>query len=162
MPAIMDCNVRDVLGILLCCTLVRLLAAAAFEDGNNNNVKIDKQSLELTQTINIQRQELMQRQCDLMDGNKLTLDDLSELQMDHMIVDKEHKLLYCYVPKVGLSFSNVLVHSTCQNNFYKCQRKVLQNFMIFFFVSHYFLFLVSSSIRASMCSLSGRLCPICF
>lgn len=156
MPAIMDCNVRDILGILLCCTLVRLLAGAAFEDGNNNNVKIDKQSLELTQTINIQRQELMQRQCELMDGNKLTVDDLSELQMDHMIVDKEHKLLYCYVPKVGL------VHSTCQNNFHNCQRKVFQNFMILFFFCLGFLFLVSSSIRASMCSLCGRLCPICF
>lgn len=98
----MDYNKRYVLCTLLCCTLVGLLAAAAFEDGNNNNVKIDKQSLELTQTINIQRQELMQRQCELMDGNQSTVDDLSELQMDHMIVDKEHKLLYCYVPKVGL------------------------------------------------------------
>ncbi|KAH8293155.1 hypothetical protein KR044_007053, partial [Drosophila immigrans] len=73
-----------------------------FEDGNNNNVKINKHSLELTQTINIQRQELMQRQCDLMEAtNKQSIEDLTELQMDHMIVDKEHKLLYCYVPKVA-------------------------------------------------------------
>ncbi|KMY90624.1 carbohydrate sulfotransferase 13 [Drosophila simulans] len=72
-----------------------------FEDGNNNNVKITRRSLELTQTINIQRQEFMQRQCELLGDHTQTLEDLSELQMDHMIVDKEHKLLYCYVPKVA-------------------------------------------------------------
>ncbi|KAM8717874.1 hypothetical protein ACLKA7_004554 [Drosophila subpalustris] len=87
--------------ILLLYTFVGLLAGAAFEDGNNNNVKITKQSLELTQTINIQRQELMQRQCDLMEASRQSIEDLTELQMDHMIVDKEHKLLYCYVPKVA-------------------------------------------------------------
>jgi len=90
--------------LLLFYTLMRPLAAAAFEDGNNNNVKITKHSLELTQTINIQRQELMQRQCDLMEANKQSIEDLTELQMDHMIVDKEHKLLYCYVPKVRVHF----------------------------------------------------------
>lgn len=74
-----------------------------FGDGNNNNVKITRRSLELTQTINIQRQEFMQRQCELLGDHTQTLEDLSELQMDHMIVDKEHKLLYCYVPKVWLN-----------------------------------------------------------
>lgn len=59
--------------------------------------------MELTQTINIQRQEFMQRQCELLGDHTQTLEDLSELQMDHMIVDKEHKLLYCYVPKVWLN-----------------------------------------------------------
>lgn len=138
----MDSSVRHVLGILLCCNLVGLLFAVAFEDGNNNNVKIDQQSLELTQTINIQRQELMQRQCELMDGNKLTVDDLSELQMDHMIVDKEHKLLYCYVPKVGLSFRTYWFIQPGQNNFHKCQLKNLKLYDIFswFFVSCLFLY----------------------
>ncbi|XP_030561257.1 carbohydrate sulfotransferase 11 [Drosophila novamexicana] len=96
----MNQNVQ-IFGILLLYTFMRLLAAAAFEDGNNNNVKITKHSLELTQTINIQRQEFMQRQCELLEANRQTVDDLTELQMDHMIVDKEHKLLYCYVPKVA-------------------------------------------------------------
>ncbi|XP_037709586.1 carbohydrate sulfotransferase 13 [Drosophila subpulchrella] len=76
-------------------------AGLPFEDGNNNNVKITRRSLELTQTINIQRQEYMQRQCELLGDHAQTLEDLSELQMDHMIVDREHKLLYCYVPKVA-------------------------------------------------------------
>ncbi|ALC39795.1 CG31743 [Drosophila busckii] len=78
-----------------------MTTAAVFEEGNNNNVQITKRSLELTQTINIQRQDLMQRQCKLLGEHEQTVEDLSELQMDHMIVDKEHKLLYCYVPKVA-------------------------------------------------------------
>ncbi|XP_062142109.1 carbohydrate sulfotransferase 11 [Drosophila sulfurigaster albostrigata] len=90
-----------IFSLMLFYAFVQPLAAAAFEDGNNNNVKINKHSLELTQTINIQRQELMQRQCDLMEANTQSIEDLTELQMDHMIVDKEHKLLYCYVPKVA-------------------------------------------------------------
>jgi len=72
------------LGISL---LGNFTAGLPFEDGNNNNVKITRRSLELTQTINIAQ----------------TLEDLSELQMDHMIVDREHKLLYCYVPKVRVN-----------------------------------------------------------
>ncbi|EDV99293.1 carbohydrate sulfotransferase 11 [Drosophila grimshawi] len=96
----MDHNVQ-LFGILLLYALMRLLAAAAFEDGNNNNVKITQHSLQLTQTINLQRQEFMQRQCDLIGADMETIEDLTELQMDHMIVDKEHKLLYCYVPKVA-------------------------------------------------------------
>jgi len=88
------------LGISL---LGNFTAGLPFEDGNNNNVKITRRSLELTQTINIQRQEYMQRQCELLGDHAQTLEDLSELQMDHMIVDKEHKLLYCYVPKVRVN-----------------------------------------------------------
>lgn len=106
----MNQNVQ-IFGILLLYTFMRLLAAAAFEDGNNNNVKITKHSLELTQTINIQRQEFMQRQCELLEANRQTVDDLTELQMDHMIVDKEHKLLYCYVPKVPTSLYTYLTFS---------------------------------------------------
>lgn len=96
----MEHNAIQLIVILLICTFGQLWAAPPFGDGNNNNVKITKHSLELTQTINIQRQEYMQRQCDLMDADTQTVDDLTDLQMDHMIVDKEHKLLYCYVPKV--------------------------------------------------------------
>ncbi|XP_017854242.2 carbohydrate sulfotransferase 13 [Drosophila busckii] len=92
-------------GPVLCLLLLNfgmwLTTAAVFEEGNNNNVQITKRSLELTQTINIQRQDLMQRQCKLLGEHEQTVEDLSELQMDHMIVDKEHKLLYCYVPKVA-------------------------------------------------------------
>ncbi|XP_036345242.1 uncharacterized protein LOC118754472 [Rhagoletis pomonella] len=76
------------------------LSRGAFEDGNNNNVKVTQHGLELTQTINIQRQEYLQKQCETLGHSTHTLDDLTEEQMDHMIVDREHKFLYCYVPKV--------------------------------------------------------------
>ncbi|XP_063700270.1 carbohydrate sulfotransferase 11 [Culicoides brevitarsis] len=56
--------------------------------------------IELTQSVNLERQELLQKVCD-RDGAKNKLTDLSEEQLDHLLVDKEHKLLYCYVPKVA-------------------------------------------------------------
>lgn len=77
------------------------LIRGAFEDVNNNKVKVTTRSLELTQTINMQRQEYMQKECDTLGYNQQDLDDLTEDQMDHMIVDKELKFLYCYVPKVS-------------------------------------------------------------
>ncbi|XP_014103305.1 carbohydrate sulfotransferase 11 [Bactrocera oleae] len=87
--------------LIFICMLQFDLIRAAFEEGNNNNVKIAEHSLELTQTINIQRQEYLQKQCETLGYSALTLDDLTDKQMGHMIVDKEHKFLYCYVPKVA-------------------------------------------------------------
>ncbi|KAL9929254.1 carbohydrate sulfotransferase 11 [Glossina fuscipes fuscipes] len=87
--------------LLFLCSLQIPVIRGAFEDGNNNNVKITEQSLELTQTINMQRQEYMQKQCETLGYNILDLNDLTEQQMEHMIVDRKHKLLYCYVPKVA-------------------------------------------------------------
>uniref|UniRef100_A0A1A9WL28 Carbohydrate sulfotransferase n=1 Tax=Glossina brevipalpis TaxID=37001 RepID=A0A1A9WL28_9MUSC len=84
----------------------------AFEDGNNNNVKITEHSLELTQTINMQRQEYMQKQCETLGYNILDLNDLTEQQMEHMIVDRKHKLLYCYVPKIT-SYITDHIESLC-------------------------------------------------
>ncbi|XP_065356757.1 carbohydrate sulfotransferase 11 [Calliphora vicina] len=83
------------------CVLQIDLIRGAFEDGNNNNVKITKHSLELTQTLNMQRQEYLQKQCNTLGYSMLDINDLTDEQMDHMIVDQEHKLLYCYVPKVA-------------------------------------------------------------
>lgn len=68
----------------------------------NNNLKINVHGLELTQAQNIQRQEMLQKMCDSLDeANSLTPDDLTDEQMDHLLVDKKHKFLYCYVPKVA-------------------------------------------------------------
>lgn len=91
----------SVVGLLFLCTLQIDLIRGAFEDGNNNNVKVGKQSLELTQTINMQRQEYLQQQCDALGYSMFDVNDLTEEQMEHMIVDEELKLLYCYVPKVS-------------------------------------------------------------
>lgn len=96
----------SLLVLFFLCTLQIDLIRGAFEDGNNNNVKITKHSLELTQTLNLQRQEYLQKQCYNLGYSMLDLTDLTEEQMDHMIVDQEHKLLYCYVPKVSLPKKN--------------------------------------------------------
>lgn len=92
------------IALFFLCTLQIDLIRVAFEEVNNNNIKIAKQSLELTQTLNLQRQEYLQKQCETLGYNMFDLNDLTKEQMDHMIVDKEHKLLYCYVPKVGDGF----------------------------------------------------------
>jgi chondroitin 4-sulfotransferase 11 len=61
----------------------------------------------LTQANNIQRQELLQRKCDKYDlgDNELyqneTIHTLSEADLEHLLIDKKHKFLYCYVPKVS-------------------------------------------------------------
>lgn len=93
----------SLVALFFLCTLQIDLIRGTFEDGNNNNVKITKHSLELTQTINMQRQEYLQKQCDTLGYSMLDVNDLTDEQMDHMIVDQEHKFLYCYVPKVSLS-----------------------------------------------------------
>lgn len=61
--------------------------------------------IELTENVNTERQELLQKVCDKIMRTRThhrTVRDLSEEQMDHLLVDKGHKLLYCYVPKVSV------------------------------------------------------------
>lgn len=91
---------------LICLVLLHIFsisvvcdAVYAF-DGDNNNVKIRKHGLELTQTLNLQRQEFLQKTCKTLGYDNHTLDDLTDEQMEHMIVDPKHKFMYCYVPKV--------------------------------------------------------------
>ncbi|XP_013114439.2 carbohydrate sulfotransferase 13 [Stomoxys calcitrans] len=91
----------SIVAILFLFTLQIDLIRGAFEDVNNNKVKMTKRSLELTQTINMQRQEYLQKQCDTLGYSQQDLNDLTDEQMEHMIVDKELKFLYCYVPKVA-------------------------------------------------------------
>lgn len=75
-----------------------------FENSSNNRkIKITKQSLELIQNINIQRQEYLQKQCTLLRYENTDFNNLTEFQMEHMIVDQQHRLLYCYVPKVSVA-----------------------------------------------------------
>ncbi|XP_034825653.1 carbohydrate sulfotransferase 11 [Maniola hyperantus] len=57
-------------------------------------------SLELTQSSNLARQELVQETCNRLSLN-WNLDDLAPSLLEHILVDDEHKLLYCYVPKVA-------------------------------------------------------------
>lgn len=77
------------------------VTADSLPDGNNNNVKLSEHGLQLTQTLNMQRQEFLQQACKLMGYENASLEDLNEQQMDHLLVDPSHKFLYCYVPKVA-------------------------------------------------------------
>lgn len=78
----------------------------------NNNNKINEMidtirrveemhKIELTQSSNLQRQELLQQVCERLGSANKTWTQLKADQMDHLLVDKAHKLLYCYVPKVS-------------------------------------------------------------
>lgn len=68
---------------------------------NDNEVSEGREySLELTQSLNLGRQELMQEKC-RRSPPKYFLDDLPPSQLEHILIDEEHKLLYCYVPKVS-------------------------------------------------------------
>lgn len=77
-----------ILSILLCVS------------GSENDIQ-DVHSLELTQSLNLARQELISEKCRRLPP-KYTLNDLAPPQLEHILVDEEHKLLYCYVPKVSL------------------------------------------------------------
>lgn len=61
----------------------------------------------LIQSNNIQRQELLQQKCDKydLDNNELyqnnSIHTMSDADLEHLLIDRKHKLLYCYVPKVS-------------------------------------------------------------
>jgi hypothetical protein len=65
----------------------------------------------LTQSDNIQRQELLLRRCDKYDSdnnelykNNVSIHTMSETDLEHLLIDRKHKFLYCYVPKVSFYF----------------------------------------------------------
>ena len=66
----------------------------------------------LIQSNNIQRQELLQQKCEKyhLENNidayhqNGTIHSLSEVEMEHLLIDRNRKFLYCYVPKVSKSF----------------------------------------------------------
>lgn len=66
------------------------------------NVVYNQHSLELTQSLNLARQEQIQERCSRY---RLTwsVDDLPNNQLEHILIDDDRKLLYCYVPKVRWS-----------------------------------------------------------
>lgn len=196
----MSPTIRVGVRILLYLFLLQMLHA--FEIENNNRLKITSQhGYELTQTVNVQRQENLQKMCQVfggmeksaeggrflkppplasstvskdemgkvgeeeqregieaepsnfdtngdsgraeMTGNSIdedlhaehtatgggegtashdpkqmfNVDQLSQVQMEHLLVDKQHKLLYCYVPKVACTnWKRILMMLTNQWN----------------------------------------------
>lgn len=98
------CNsgLRGILWNYLVLSFVWILVSAdGFAETNNNNVKLSEHGLELTQAINIQRQEYLQKMCQTLGYTNGSLEDITDYQMEHLLVDKNHKFLYCYVPKVA-------------------------------------------------------------
>lgn len=61
----------------------------------------------LIQSNNIQRIELLQQKCDKyeLDNNELyqntSIHTLTDADLEHLLIDRKHKFLYCYVPKVS-------------------------------------------------------------
>lgn len=78
-----------------------LLMCVLFVWGHVNDVEEYGHSLELTQSLNLGRQELIQEACARFPPN-YSLEELQPDHLEHILVDDEHKLLYCYVPKVRL------------------------------------------------------------
>lgn len=89
-------NVFIILNILLCVSGHVNDVDNFIEDASAGH------SLELTQSLNLARQEQIQRACN-HSPPKWGLDDFSPSQLEHILIDETHKLLYCYVPKVSLS-----------------------------------------------------------
>lgn len=72
--------------------------------------------IELTQSVNVQRIETLNKMCETLNVSS-TMDDLTEVQMDHLLIDRKHKFLYCYVPKVACTnWKRVLMIMTNQWN----------------------------------------------
>ncbi|XP_061707641.1 carbohydrate sulfotransferase 11 [Cydia pomonella] len=66
----------------------------------SNEIETKNHSLELTQSLNLARQELIQDTCSRFPP-RWSLDDLPPSRLEHILVDEHRKLLYCYVPKVA-------------------------------------------------------------
>lgn len=82
------------------CVNVFFLSVLFVHGHVNDVVETGEHSLELTQSLNLARQELIQETC-MRFPPRLSLDELPLSQLEHILVDEEHKLLYCYVPKVS-------------------------------------------------------------
>lgn len=101
--------------------------------GKSSNFDTDaaEHEFELTQALNIQRQEHVQRECEMAslskqslpqkdaDGNHILdssndyepqIANIPDDQLRHLLIDEKHKFLYCYVPKVSFkgAIDNIL------------------------------------------------------
>lgn len=66
---------------------------------------------ELQQSVNLGRQEYVQRMCDLYKNFGNNFEDLQDKDLEHILVDRERRLLYCYVPKVSkVGYAYVLLN----------------------------------------------------
>lgn len=75
----------------------------SMDNDDENLLGEDMHTYELTQSQNFQRQDAMQKACAQMRDTMeyKSVDELNTFQMSHLLVDRKHKFLYCYVPKVA-------------------------------------------------------------
>lgn len=75
----------------------------SLDNDDENLLGEDMHTYELTQSQNFQRQDAMQKACAQMRDTMeyKSVDELNTFQMSHLLVDRNHKFLYCYVPKVA-------------------------------------------------------------
>lgn len=59
-----------------------------------------------------QRRQLLQEMCTndsiAFPGKNRSFDDIPNKELDHLIVDDRHGIIYCYVPKVRAFFCSVI------------------------------------------------------
>lgn len=83
-----------------------LLCVSGHVSEITSNELTAEHSLELTQSMNLARQELIQESCQRF-YPRWTVENLPDNQFEHVLVDETHKLLYCYVPKVSVKVSQM-------------------------------------------------------
>lgn len=139
---IVQCNV--VVLMLLVCNRVCTSSAFVLSGESPERLEISRSddadaehAFELTQALNLQRQERVQRECEWVgattvngqDDNGVSevnnnnnntdhihhaheysqhVADIPDDQLEHLLIDEKHKFLYCYVPKVSEWFSLLL------------------------------------------------------
>lgn len=94
---------------MLCDVIIRIILTTILLFSIASNAK--NFEFRLIQSNNIQRQELLQQKCEkyhYIDNNdkesfQKSIHEMSEVDMEHLLIDRNHKFLYCYVPKVSVS-----------------------------------------------------------
>lgn len=92
----------------------------------------DSNQILLTRMVYLDRQELLQKMCHNYMQDFKHRPNVTEYRemFDHLLVDKKHRLLYCYVPKVCLVQDKCLL-------FFPVISLLLHGFMIFIYVLNF-------------------------
>jgi len=97
--------VRNAIMLVSVVLFFAVIYAVHSHTGIDNNLvermETPNHRMELIRLTNFQRQDRLQEYCIRKNLTHRSYRHLRQEQMDHLIVDKQRKLLYCYVPKVA-------------------------------------------------------------